>query len=265
MRGIVPLNVLTSLSFCFGFWQLRTFLYFLFPGRVTHNFPEDRNEEEGSLRSEGELTCKSEGEVTCSLRNELDLAKKRLVELRDQVKIQEDDITFLNTELEEEKDALTKAQNSLIDTQEKLSELRVADQDKTASKDALSECHKRIEMLENQLQEQNRELETHRGDAENLRTLHEQFNFLTQQNFELKDRLHHSQSEERRMCRSVEEMKCELEQLSCSTMELMEELQISQGLQKEQMIEIESLKNVRYVKGEAKVEVAKFRSALAGR
>ena len=193
-------------------------------------------------------------------------AEKSIAQLKSQVKDQEDRINALNIKLEEKNDIINAMQDNLGKSETKLEEsMKTHDQVISASESKLSASKKQVEKLQSQLEDQSKELNVLRTDSETLSTLQAQFHTVAAENVELKDQLNRTQSEERRLHRCVEEVKCELEQLSCSTMDLMEELQISQGLQQEQKIEMESLKKVKFIKGEGKEEMGKLRSALTGR
>lgn len=205
-------------------------------------------------------------DLVLSLKKQLVPGEKSIAELKNHIKTQDQQINALNADLQEKEQAIMTTQKNLCDVQSEL-------QDKSAVHDqALSDYERKLNVsinqvakLQNQLEDQSKEMSVLRSDSEGLHKLHEELNFLAVENAELKKHLNHSQSEERRLHRSVEEVKSELEQLSSSTMDLMEELQISQGLQQEQKIEMESLKKVKYIKGDAKKEMGKLRSALAGR
>lgn len=192
-------------------------------------------------------------------------AEKTIAQLKSQMRDQENRIKILHDELQEKKSVIIAMQKDLDDSQVKYEEsVKMHNEGITASETNLSVSKKQVEKLQNLLEDQSKELNSLRSDSENLSMLQEHFHVVVSENAELKERLSHSQSEERRLHRCVEEVKSELEQLSCSTMDLMEELQISQSLQQEQKIELESLKKVKYIKGEAKQEMSKLRSALAG-
>ena len=172
----------------------------------------------------------------------------------------------LNAELQEKEDVIHSMQKDLDNTQAKCEEsTKTHNQAMSASENKLNVSLRQMEKLQTQLEDQSKELKVLRSDSDSLSTLEKQFHIVATENAELKEVLNHTQSEERRLHRCVEEVKSELEQLSGSTMDLMEELQISQGLQQEQKIEMENLKKVKYIKGEAKQEMGKLRSALAGR
>lgn len=172
----------------------------------------------------------------------------------------------LNAELQEKEDVIHSMQKDLDNTQAKCEEsTKTHNQAMSASENKLNVSLRQMEKLQTQLEDQSKELKVLRSDSDSLSTLEKQFHIVATENAELKEALNHAQSEERRLHRCVEEVKSELEQLSGSTMDLMEELQISQGLQQEQKIEMENLKKVKYIKGEAKQEMGKLRSALAGR
>jgi len=209
--------------------------------------------------------CDESTNIDSSLKKQLVFAEKSIVELKNQVKSQEQLINALNVELQEKEQVIIITSKKLEDMQTKFqnaTELHA--QALSASESKLNNSFQLVEKLQNQLQDQSKELIVSRFDSESLQKLREDLNDVATENAELKEQLDRSQSEERRLHRSVEEVKSELEQLSCSTMELMEELHISQGLQQEQKIEMESLKKVKYIKGDAKQEMGKLRSALAG-
>lgn len=201
-----------------------------------------------------------------SLKEKLVFAEKSVVELKSKLKNQEEQLNALNVELQEKEQAIVATQKSLDVMQAKLQNAtEVHNQAMSACENKLNVSIKQIEQLQTQFNDQSKELSVSRCDSESLKQMQEECNCVAAENAELKKQLNHSQSEERRLHRSVEEVKCELEQLTCSTMDLMEELQISQGLQQEQKIELESLKNVKYIKGDTKQEMGKLRSALAGK
>ena len=209
--------------------------------------------------------CDESTKIVSSLKKQLVLAEMSIVELKNQVKSQEQLINALNVELQEKEQAIITTRENLEDMQTKFqTATEFHDQAMSASESKLNNSFKLVEKLQNQLQDLNKELRVSRSDSESLQKLQEDLNDVATENAELKEQLDRSQSEERRLHRSVEEVKSELEQLSCSTMELMEELHISHGLQQEQKIEMESLKKVKYIKGDAKEEMGKLRSALAG-
>ena len=201
-----------------------------------------------------------------SLKKQLVGAEKTIEQLKSQVKQHEDRVEALNLELQEKKDTINALEKDLNDAQAKYDKsIKTHAEVTSASENNLNVSKKQIEKLQTQLEDQSKKLSVLSHDSESLKMLQEQFHVVATENAELKAQLSHTQSEERRLHRCVEEVKSELEQLSASTMDLMEELQISQGLQQEQKIEMESLKKVKYIKGEAKQEMSKLRSALAGK
>lgn len=209
--------------------------------------------------------CDESTKIVLSLKKQLVFAEKSIAELKNQVISQEQIMNALNAELQEKEQAIITTRKNLDVMQTNFQNAtELHDQAMSASESKLNNSIKLVEKLQNQLLDQSKELSISRSDSESLQKLQEDLNDVATENAELKEQLDRSQSEERRLRRSVEEVKSELEQLSCSTMELMEELHISQGLQQEQKIELESLKKVKYIKGDAKQEMGKLRSALAG-
>ena len=209
--------------------------------------------------------CDESTKLALSLKKQLVFAEKSIVELKNQVISQEQLMNALNAELQKKEQAVITTRKNLDVMQTKFQNAtELHDQAMSASESKLNNSIKLVEKLQNQLQDQSKELSISRSDPESLQKLQENLNDVATENAMLKEQLDRSHSEERRLHRSVEEVKSELEQLSCSTMELMEELHISQGLQQEQKIELESLKKVKYIKGDAKHEMGKLRSALAG-
>lgn len=199
-----------------------------------------------------------------SLKEQLVAAEKSIIQLKSEVQIQDERIKVLNNELQEKKDAIEAVQKDLDKSQAKYEELNKSHIDTmSTSENSLEVSKKYVEKLQTELKDLNQELIGLQSDSETLKRLQEQFHLVATENTELKGQLSCTQAEARRLHRCVEEVKSELDQLSFSTMELMEELQISQGLQQEQKIELENLKSVKFVKGEAKEEMGKFRSALA--
>ena len=200
-----------------------------------------------------------------SLKEQLVAAEKSIIQLKSEVQIQDERIKVLNNELQEKKDTIEAVQKDLDKSQAKYEELNKSHIDTmSTSENSLEVSKKYVEKLQTELKDLNQELIGLQSDSESLKRLQEQFHLVATENTELKGQLSCTQAEARRLHRCVEEVKSELDQLSFSTMELMEELQISQGLQQEQKIELENLKSVKFVKGEAKEEMGKFRSALAG-
>lgn len=199
-----------------------------------------------------------------SLKEQLVAAEKSIIQLKSEVQIQDERIKVLNNELQEKKDTIEAVQKDLDKSQAKYEELNKSHIDTmSTSENSLEVSKKYVEKLQTELKDLNQELIGLQSDSESLKRLQEQFHLVATENTELKGQLSCTQAEARRLHRCVEEVKSELDQLSFSTMELMEELQISQGLQQEQKIELENLKSVKFVKGEAKEEMGKFRSALA--
>ncbi|XP_074630260.1 uncharacterized protein LOC141889029 isoform X2 [Acropora palmata] len=199
-----------------------------------------------------------------SLNKQLVAAEKTITQLKSEINAQNETIKALNVDLQEKNELVTAMQKELDDSHAKCEELSKSQIEAVAaSESSLEGSKKLVEKLQCELEDVNQELSVLQSDSESLRRQQEQFHVVATENSELKQQLNHSQAEERRLYRCVEEVKVELEQLSGSTMELMEELQISHGLQQEQKIELETLKNVKYVKGEAKQEMGKLRSALA--
>lgn len=199
-----------------------------------------------------------------SLKEQLVAAEKSIIQLKSEVQIQDERIKVLNNELQEKKDTIEAVQKDLDKSQAKYEELNKSHIDTmSTSENSLEVSKKYVEKLQTELKDLNQELIGLQSDSETLKRLQEQFHLVATENTELKGQLSCTQAEARRLHRCVEEVKSELDQLSFSTMELMEELQISQGLQQEQKIELENLKSVKFVKGEAKEEMGKFRSALA--
>lgn len=215
--------------------------------------------------SPSDIQCDESANIVSSLQKQLVFTEKSLVELKNQVKSHEQHMSALNAELQEKEHVIVTTRKNLDDMQTKFQNAtELHDQAMSASESKLNKSFELVEKLQNQLQDQSKELSVSRSDSESLQKLQEDLNHVATENAELKEQLKSSQSEERRLHRCVEEVKSELEQLSSSTMELMEELHISQGLQQEQKIEMDSLKKVKYIKGDAKQEMAKLRSALAG-
>ncbi|KAJ7373403.1 Thyroid receptor-interacting protein 11 [Desmophyllum pertusum] len=225
----------------------------------------NQNEIEGDNHSDSPFgKIDDNTNMVLSLKRQLVSAENSIVELKRQVKTQEQEMNTLNVELQKKEPAVTATLKNLDDMQAKCQNAsEVHDEVMSASERKFNVNIKQLEKLQNQLEDQSKELYVLRCDSESLNKLREELNFVATENTELKEQLNHSQSEERRLHRSAEEVKSELEQLSCSTMDLMEEMQISQGLQQEQKIEMESLKKVKYIKGDAKPEMGKLRSALA--
>lgn len=215
--------------------------------------------------SPSDIQSDESAKIVSSLQKQLVFAEKSLVELKNQVKSHEQLMSALNAKLQEKEHVIVTTRKNLDDMQTKFQNAtELHDQAMSASESKLNKSFELVEKLQNQLQDQSKELSVSRSDSESLQKLQEDLNHVATENAELKEQLKSSKSEERRLHRCVEEVKSELEQLSSSTMELMEELHISQGLQQEQKIEMESLKKVKYIKGDAKQEMAKLRSALAG-
>lgn len=215
--------------------------------------------------SPSDIQCDESAKIVSSLQKQLVFAEKSLIELKNQVKSHEQLMSALNAELQEKEHVIVTTRKNLDDMQTKFQNAtELHDQAMSASESKLNKSFELVEKLQNQLQDQSKELSVSRSDSESLQKLQEDLNHVATENAELKEQLKSSHSEERRLHRCVEEVKSELEQLSSSTMELMEELHISQGLQQEQKIEMDSLKKVKYIKGDAKQEMAKLRSALAG-
>lgn len=217
------------------------------------------------MNSHGDEDENSGKAFLSSLNKQLVAAEKTITQLKSEVNAQNEKITDLNADLQEKNELVTAMQKELEDSRAKCEELSKSQIEAVAASESSLEVSKKlVEKLQCELEDVNQEFSVLQSDSESLRRQQEQFHVVATENSELKEQLNHSQAEERRLYRCVEEVKVELEQLSGSTMELMEELQISHGLQQEQKIELETLKNVKYVKGEAKQEMGKLRSALTG-
>ncbi|XP_015765530.1 PREDICTED: thyroid receptor-interacting protein 11-like isoform X1 [Acropora digitifera] len=222
---------------------------------------QEKSEIEGN--SHGDEDENSGKAFLSSLNKQLVAAEKTITQLKSEVNAQNEKITDLNADLQEKNELVTAMQKELDDSHAKCEELSKSQIEAVAASESSLEVSKKlVEKLQCELEDVNQEFSVLQSDSESLRRQQEQFHVVATENSELKQQLNHSQAEERRLYRCVEEVKVELEQLSGSTMELMEELQISHGLQQEQKIELETLKNVKYVKGEAKQEMGKLRSAL---
>lgn len=203
-------------------------------------------------------------DVVLSLKKQLATAEEFIAELENQIKTQEQQINALNIQVQDKEQAIFTMQKDFTDLQTKLQDAgSVHDQALSDYESKLNLNMSNVEKLQKQLEDQRNEMLGLRSDSEGLCKLREELNFVAAENAELKKHLSHSYAEERRLHRSVEEVKSELEQLSSSTMDLMEELQLSQDLQQEQSIELDNLKKVKYIKGDAKKEMGKLRNALA--
>lgn len=203
-------------------------------------------------------------DVVLSLKKQLATAEEFIAELENQIKTQEQQINALNIQVQDKEQAIFTMQKDFTDLQTKLQDAgSVHDQALSDYESKLNLNMSNVEKLQKQLEDQGNEMLGLRSDSEGLCKLREELNFVAAENAELKKHLSHSYAEERRLHRSVEEVKSELEQLSSSTMDLMEELQLSQDLQQEQSIELDNLKKVKYIKGDAKKEMGKLRNALA--
>lgn len=203
-------------------------------------------------------------DVVLSLKKQLATAEEFIAELENQIKTQEQQINALNIQVQDKEQAIFTMQKDFTDLQTKLQDAgSVHDQALSDYESKLNLNMSNVEKLQKQLEDQRNEMLGLRSDSEGLCKLREELNFVAAENAELKKHLSHSYAEERRLHHSVEEVKSELEQLSSSTMDLMEELQLSQDLQQEQSIELDNLKKVKYIKGDAKKEMGKLRNALA--
>lgn len=203
-------------------------------------------------------------DVVLSLKKQLATAEEFIAELENQIKTQEQQINALNIQVQDKEQAIFTMQKDFTDLQTKLQDAgSVHDQALSDYESKLNLNMSNVEKLQKQLEDQGNEMLGLRSDSEGLCKLREELNFVAAENAELKKHLSHSYAEERRLHHSVEEVKSELEQLSSSTMDLMEELQLSQDLQQEQSIELDNLKKVKYIKGDAKKEMGKLRNALA--
>lgn len=98
----------------------------------------------------------------------------------------------------------------------------------------------------------------------NVSKLEEDVSSLRQEKKELESELRKcSVSEQEKFC-SLQQVKEEIGLLTTATEELMEELEMSQSLQKDQKVEIESLKKICTIKGDVTEEVVRLRDALTG-
>lgn len=217
----------------------------------------------GHLEKDFDQTNDNTDEVL-SLKKQLATAEEFIAELENQIKTQEQQINALNIQVQDKEQAIFTMQKDFTDLQTKLQDTgSVHDQALSDYESKLNLNMSNMEKLQKQLEDQRNEMLGLRSDSEGLCKLREELDFVAAENAELKKQLSHSYVEERRLHRSVEEVKSELEQLSSSTMDLMEELQLSQDLQQEQSIELDNLKKVKYIKGDAKKEMGKLRNALA--
>lgn len=73
------------------------------------------------------------------------------------------------------------------------------------------------------------------------------------------------QTEKDGLSASLNELRKDLASLNASTLDLMEEYEISQSDQQEQRVEIESLKKVCLVEGDAKDEIIRLKTIMSGR
>ena len=98
----------------------------------------------------------------------------------------------------------------------------------------------------------------------NVKKLEEDVFNLKQEKKELESELRKCSVSEQEKCCSLQQVKEEIGLLTTATEELMEELEMSQNFQKDQKIEIESLKKICTHKGDVTEEVVRLRDALTG-
>ena len=189
----------------------------------------------------------------------MDSAQGVIISLKDQLQRAESKNTEIMTELREIKESPKTVQTNL--NEQNLKQVTEVD----GPMETPSDVESQMQELQSQLFQRENDLKNMEKEVENAQLLRHELSHVQEENGLLQEARDKSLFQERRMCRSLEEVKGELETLSTATLELMEHLETSHGVQQEQSIEIEFLKKAgSNMEGDGKEEVIKLRNALAG-
>ncbi|XP_048586142.1 thyroid receptor-interacting protein 11-like isoform X2 [Nematostella vectensis] len=198
----------------------------------------------------------SSGSDVAALKEELELAHKTIEELRQQLDRTVEYAKKKSCELNTTQINLDKTTGDMRITEKKLDKL----QKKEKLLDEQGEKGSDITYLHEQLVAQ----ESHMAEMSNeINSLKEELQQLGAERDELVGVRNKLTEEEARLRESLHEVKEDVNLLSASTLELMEELEHSQGVQKEQCFEINCLKKVCTVKGEAKDEIIHLKNVIS--
>ena len=162
-------------------------------------------------------------------------------------------------ELSEIKQALKEAQASLKEREQgqALGE--------NSSLESPSDLDIEVQELRAKLKSRDESLCEMKEEVESMQLLKEQLARVCEEKRILQETCDKSLYQERRMCRSLEEVKGEMESLSSATIELMQQLESSRDAQREQSLELDVLRNAgANMQGEGKEQIIQLRDALAG-
>jgi len=191
-----------------------------------------------------------------ALKEELDLARDTITKHRQQLekaaesfRRKEDELVKIRKELEVSTSELSKTKEQLVTKNEakkaephhKTVDVQTLQERLAERENTLASLSNEINLLKEQLQEKDAEIESIGDERDQLQT------------------------KENNLRSYLIEVKQDLAALNSSTLELLEELEISQGAQHEQRIEIESLRKVCLVGGDAKDEIIHLKTIISGK
>lgn len=189
-----------------------------------------------------------------ALKEELDLTRNTITQHRqelekaiDSLNAKDEELVNLRKELEESTSKLNKTQeelevkNNMKDMNEETSGDESFQELLEERKSKIASLSNELNLLKEQLQEKDIEIEAIGEERERL------------------------QNEKDSLSCSLNEVKEDLASLNASTLELMEELDFSHGAQQEQRVEIESLRKVCLVEGDAKDEIIHLKNIISGK
>lgn len=190
-----------------------------------------------------------------ALKEELELARTNITEHRQKLEkaaealnAKDEEITKIKQELEESKTKLNTTEKELLTKQEQTKDIDNEDADAQTLREKLQEREHVLASLSNELNLLKEQLLEKEADIQSIS--------------EERDKLNTEKDE---LGASLDEIKKDLTTLNTSTLELMEELELSQGTHKEQLVEIESLKKVCLVDGDAKDEIIHLKTIISGK
>ncbi|KAK3749493.1 hypothetical protein QZH41_013466 [Actinostola sp. cb2023] len=196
----------------------------------------------------------SSGDDIDALKEELDLARDTITKHRQQLekaaesfRRKEDELAKIRKELEVSTSELSKTKEQLVTKNEakkaephhKTVDVQTLQERLAERENTLASLSNEINLLKEQLQEKDAEIESIGDERDQLQT------------------------KENNLRSYLIEVKQDLAALNSSTLELLEELEISQGAQHEQRIEIESLRKVCLVGGDAKDEIIHLKTIIS--
>lgn len=200
----------------------------------------------------------STGDDAAALKEELELAHDTITNLRQQLDKAGESFKLNENEFENMRKKLEESTNKLSETEEQLAEMEEQVTESTKHKERSTD----INALHEQLAERENTLASLSNE---INLLKEQLNEREAELSSIREEKNELESQESKLRKSLSEVKNDLEMLNSSTLELMEELEYSQGNQEEQKVEIESLRKVCLVKGDAKDEIINLKTIIGGK